>query len=114
LQLEDLRRQRELLTRNGEQVERHLREIDMAHRLPGPLTLVSTGDLSGPPTDPRPRRAAWGAAGGFVAFFVLRGLWRRWRERRRVVLARTAFPVITHHEPKPVVLIEDATEPAAG
>jgi hypothetical protein len=106
--VEELRRHREAASSERDQLSKRLNDLMLESGLPGPVRVLSAGEISGRPIDGRPRNVAWGALAGLIPFFVVRLVARWWRERRRVLSAKTAFPVIITHtpEPKPVIPIE--------
>jgi hypothetical protein len=110
LKLQDLVRRRDGALREQSEVRERINRVMFESALPSGLQVVSSGDLPGTPAiDRRWRSAAWGALAGLVVFALGRGLFRMWRERRRVVNARTAFPLVTHYTPaRAVVPVEDS------
>ncbi len=115
LRVRDLNRQRDEAHRDRAEVEQRLKMLSMDSALPGVINLLFDGSLPASPTiDHRPRNAALGTLAGLPLFLLAHLALRAWRTRRRVVYARTAFPLITR-EPKPAVPIpaDGPPDPAA-
>jgi hypothetical protein len=107
LKLRDLEKKRQAAEQEKLNIVHRINELSIEG---GPrMASVQSAHLPlAPAIDHRIRNAAWSALVSLVGFFILRRIWRAWRERRRVVLARTAFPLIITHtpRPKPVIPIE--------
>jgi hypothetical protein len=109
LKVRELDKRREAAEQESLRLVHRTNELSLDGGHPWRMTVLQSAHLPLKlAIDHRVRNAAWSALGSFIGFFILRRIWRTWRERRRVVLARTAFPLIITHTPKakPVIPIE--------
>ena len=115
LRIQDLDRQRQDAHRDRIEVEKRINRLQLESGMGSGLSVLSYGDLPATPAiDHRPRNAAVGALVGLVGYLFTHAILRAVVRRRRYVNPRTAFPVITHHEPRPVVPIDPVPQPPAA
>jgi len=113
LKVRELDKRREAAEQESLRLVHRINELSLDGGHPWRMIVVQSAHLPlAPAIDHRIRNAAWSALGSLIGFFILRRIWRIWRERRRVVLARTAFPVIITHSPKPKPVIPIDAVPA--
>jgi hypothetical protein len=109
--IDEVRRQRADLANRRAAAQNRFNEFNFEERMPGPLSILSVNDTPlTPAIDHRLRNAAWSALPALILFLIIRSIWRHWRTRYRVVSARTAFPLIITHTPKPVLPISETAQ----
>lgn len=115
MRLDDFRRQRDLQAAELTTYQHRIGELTLALGMTPSLSILTLANVSPTPAiDHRPRNAALGALAAVIVFFILKSLWRNWRNHRHGQKARTAFPVIVTHTPKPVIPILPSVELSLG
>jgi uncharacterized protein involved in exopolysaccharide biosynthesis len=110
MKLDEFGRQRDLQAAELATYQHRIGELTLALNMTPSLSILTVANVSPTPAiDHRPRNAAVGALAALILFFILKSLLRNWRNHNHSQKARTAFPVIITHTPKPVVPIAEFT-----
>jgi hypothetical protein len=110
MKLDEFRLQRDAQAARLTLLQNRIAELTVQLNMMSPMSILSTSSVPATPAiDHRPRNAALGVLAALLLYLILKLLWRNWQNHLRFGRAKTAFPVIITHTPKPVIPIAEFT-----